>query len=151
MVYLFHMSVAKIDLLCTFPCNYLGTIYNIVCHYRISDASKNKTVMTLFSNWTGTKSARSTVEVVENPLNWQPWLQVKLAGLFPVHFSLDVMFGVNNFDQKQRLRSYQRWADCEIFQPESSPRPIKLNPIPSRSAKFMKITIPVQSWSAHVK
>jgi len=39
--------------------------------------------------------------------------------------------------------SRQRWADCEIFQSESSPDPIKLNPIQSWSAKFWKS--PVQS------
>jgi len=47
--------------------------------------------------------------------------------------------------------SYQRWADFEIFQSESSPDPIKLNPIQSWSAKFLKIIIPIQSWSAHEK
>ena len=43
----------------------------------------------------------------------------------------------------------QRWADCEIFQ--SSPVWIKLNPIQSWSAKFLKIISPIQSWSASVK
>ena len=46
---------------------------------------------------------------------------------------------------------HQRWADCEIFQSESSPDPIKLNPIQSWSAKFLKIISPIQSWSANVK
>ena len=45
----------------------------------------------------------------------------------------------------------QRWADCEIFQSESSPDPIKLNPIQSWSAKFLKIISPIQSWSTHAK
>ena len=31
----------------------------------------------------------------------------------------------------------QRWADCEIFQSESSPNPMKLNPIQSWSAEFV--------------
>jgi len=46
---------------------------------------------------------------------------------------------------------YQRWTDCDIFQSESSPDSIKLNPIQSWSAKFLKIISPIQSWSAHVK
>ena len=45
----------------------------------------------------------------------------------------------------------QRWVDCENFQSESSPDPIKLNPIQSWSAIFFKITSPIQSWSAKVK
>ena len=44
----------------------------------------------------------------------------------------------------------QRWVDCEIFQFESSPDPIKLNLIQSWSAKFLKIISPIQSWSANV-
>ena len=46
---------------------------------------------------------------------------------------------------------WQRWADCEIFQSESSLDPIKLNLIKSWSAKFFKIISPIQSWPAHVK
>ena len=42
-------------------------------------------------------------------------------------------------------------ADCEIFQSESSPDPIKLNPIQSWSVKFLKIISPIQSWSTNVK
>jgi len=45
----------------------------------------------------------------------------------------------------------QRWADCEIFQSEFSPDPIKLNSIQFWSAQFLKITSPIQSWSANVK
>jgi len=45
----------------------------------------------------------------------------------------------------------QRWADCEIFQPESRPDPKKLNPIQSWSAKFLKIASPYQSWFACVQ
>jgi len=51
----------------------------------------------------------------------------------------------------ERVGLPQRWADCEIFQSESSPDLIKLNPIQSWSAKFLKIISPIQSWSAHVK
>ena len=47
--------------------------------------------------------------------------------------------------------AYRRWANCEIFQSESSPDPIKLNPIQSWSAKFLKIISPIQSWTANVK
>jgi len=46
---------------------------------------------------------------------------------------------------------YQRWADCEIFQSESSPDPIYLNQIQSWSAKVFEITTPIQSRSANVK
>jgi len=46
---------------------------------------------------------------------------------------------------------YQRWAVYGIFQSKSSPDPIKLNPIQSWSAKFLKIISPIQSWSANVK
>jgi len=49
------------------------------------------------------------------------------------------------------IRTEQRWADCEIFQSETSPDPIKLNPIQSWSAEFLKIISPIQSWSANVK
>ena len=49
------------------------------------------------------------------------------------------------------VATQQRWADCEIFQSESSPAPTKLNPIQSWSAKFLKIMSPIQSWSANVK
>ena len=60
-----------------------------------------------------------------------------------------------NFHKRMYLlgaaTSYQRWADCEIFQSESSPDPINLNPIQSWSAKFLKIISPIQSWSANVK
>ena len=52
---------------------------------------------------------------------------------------------------KPHVTTSQRWADCEIFQSESSPDPIKLNPIRSWSAKFLKIISPIQSWSANVK
>jgi len=45
----------------------------------------------------------------------------------------------------------QRWADCEIFLSESSPDPIKLNPIQSWSANFLKIISPIQSWPVNVK
>jgi len=45
----------------------------------------------------------------------------------------------------------QRWADCEIFQSESSPDPMILNPIQCWSAKFLKIIGPKQSWSTNVK
>ena len=45
----------------------------------------------------------------------------------------------------------QRWTDFEISRYESSPDPIKLNPIKSWSAKFLKIISPIQSWSANVK
>ena len=46
---------------------------------------------------------------------------------------------------------HQRWADCKIFQSESSPDPMKFNLIQSWSTKFLKITSPIQSWSAKVK
>jgi len=58
-------------------------------------------------------------------------------------------FLTSNHERMQRVILYtpntlikliirgQRWADCEISQSESSPDPIKFNPI--------------QSWSAHVK
>jgi len=55
------------------------------------------------------------------------------------------------FSQKCFIAHRQRWADCEIFQSESTPDPIKLNPIQSWSAKFFKIISPIQSWSANVK
>ena len=45
----------------------------------------------------------------------------------------------------------QRWADWEIFQTDSSPDPIKLNPIQSWSAKFLEMISPIQSWSANAK
>ena len=45
----------------------------------------------------------------------------------------------------------QRWADCKIFQSESSPDLMKLNPMQSWSAKFLKIISPIQSWSTNVK
>ena len=48
-------------------------------------------------------------------------------------------------------RLYQRWADHEIFQSGFSPVPMKLHPIQSWSAKFLKIISPIQSWSARVK
>jgi len=54
-------------------------------------------------------------------------------------------------DCKRFACLYQRWADCETFQSESSPDLIKSNPIQSWPAKFLKIIIPIQSWSAHVK
>jgi len=44
----------------------------------------------------------------------------------------------------------QRCADWEIFQSQSTPDPMKLNPIQSWSAKFLKIISPIQSWSANV-
>ena len=47
--------------------------------------------------------------------------------------------------------AYQRRADCEIFESESSSDPMKLNPIQSWSAKFLKIISPIQYWSANVK
>jgi len=50
-----------------------------------------------------------------------------------------------------KWRHQQRWADCEIFQSESSPDPKKLNPIQTWSAKFFKIIGPIQSWLANVK
>jgi len=46
---------------------------------------------------------------------------------------------------------WQRWADSEFVEFESSSVPIKLNPIQSWSAKCLKIIIPIQSWSANVK
>jgi len=46
---------------------------------------------------------------------------------------------------------HQGWADCEIFRFESSPDPIKLNPIQSWSAKLLKIISSFQSWSANIK
>jgi len=49
------------------------------------------------------------------------------------------------------ISSDQRWADWEIFQSESSPDPMKSNPIQSWSAKFLKIIIPIQFWSTNVK
>jgi len=45
----------------------------------------------------------------------------------------------------------QRWADCEIFQFESSPDSIKLNPIQPWSTNLLKIISPIQSWTANVK
>jgi len=39
------------------------------------------------------------------------------------------------------LPDWQRWADWEIFQSDSSPDPIKLNPIPSWSANFWKSSV----------
>jgi len=45
----------------------------------------------------------------------------------------------------------QRGADCKIFQSESSPDLIKLNPIQPWSANFLKIITPIQPWSANVK
>ena len=50
-----------------------------------------------------------------------------------------------------RFAKWQRWADYEILQSESSPDPIKLNPTQCWSAKFLKIISPIQSWSAHAK
>jgi len=50
--------------------------------------------------------------------------------------------------QSPRSSPDQRWADCEIFQSESSPDPMKLNPIQSWSPNFLKIISPIQSWSA---
>jgi len=44
----------------------------------------------------------------------------------------------------------QKWADCESFESESSPDLIKLNPIKSCSAKYLKIISPIQSWYAHI-
>ena len=52
---------------------------------------------------------------------------------------------------KLKSGSSQRWADCENFQSESSPDPMKLNPIQSWSAKFLKVIGPIQSFSANVK
>ena len=46
---------------------------------------------------------------------------------------------------------HQRWADREIFHSESNPDPLKLNPIQSWSAKFLKTISPIQSWPANVK
>ena len=48
-------------------------------------------------------------------------------------------------------RMQQKWAYCEFFQSESSPDPMKLNPIHSWSAKFLKIISPIHSWSVNVK
>jgi len=45
--------------------------------------------------------------------------------------------GVGVKNSRLRTPLQRRWADCEIFQSESSHDPIKLNPI--------------QSWSANVK
>ena len=45
----------------------------------------------------------------------------------------------------------QRWVDCEIFQSESSPDLIKLNPIQSWSAEFFLIISPIQCWSTNAK
>jgi len=42
-------------------------------------------------------------------------------------------------------------VDYEIFQSESSPDPIKLNPIRSWSTKFLKIISPIQFRSAKAK
>jgi len=47
--------------------------------------------------------------------------------------------------------AWQRWADYEIFQSESSRDLIKLNTNQSWSAKFLKFISPIQSWSTSVK
>jgi len=54
-------------------------------------------------------------------------------------------------NRKHQRAAIQRWADCEVFQSKSSPDPMKLNPIQSWSAKFLKIIGPIHSWSANVK
>jgi len=90
------------------------------------------------------------------------WLQgrQKISTMSHVHSSIQYIWfpkdlGRRIFPESTQviwIRSHlQKWADCENFQSQSSPDPMKLNPIQSWSTQFLKIISPIQSWSADVK
>jgi len=98
------------------------------------------TIVTQVLVWT---AGRATTTKMDINVNVRCFISVRIARL-KVHFV--------SYTFCSTIRSsWQRWANCKIFQSESSPDPIKLNPIQPWSAKFLKIISPIQSWSAHVK
>ena len=135
-------------------CLFLCVQTNWVCPSGTQRFCKNDSVS---SHWLWLESSHSVKNVtrVEWPriMTWvgsSHWLESRYHCQSMHTSGLQSSLTTWKLNQSTK-HSPQRWVDCEIFQSESNPDPQNLNPIQYWSAKFLKITDPIQSWSANLK